>query len=117
MSKRSTALTVHVEVSPPASIPDAMLLLDRVKAARGTLDLAEKAAEDYLAARIQPGETVQGVTMREYSRSSPPYKEILGEAKNRLIPKTRWPELEALVETMTTRKTWYKPVREKALPE
>ena len=55
-----------------------------------------------LESRIKPGATKDGVTRTQVSKLTTSWKSVLEMAAEKLIPKTRLPELEAIKNSFTT---------------
>jgi hypothetical protein len=95
------AIVLRMEYAPPVSVEDAMGKLEAVKAIGAKAETVEKALKRYLEEAIPVGEEREGVRRELVERKVTSWKEVFTTVKERLLPKTRWPEADYIQEEMT----------------
>lgn len=106
MAKKTEIMRVELAYLPVKSASEGKDLLDRVAEAESRLKAIKEDVKKKMAELVPLGETVEGVSAVQITRKSVSWKEVAEETKRRLVPKTRWPEAEAIVELKTSVSEW-----------
>jgi len=76
--------------------------IKEMKAALGSLEKERDVHEAVLLKGIKPNESKSGVFHKQTVTKSVKYAQVLAQARERFIPKTKQQELDVLIENFTT---------------